>query len=238
MNAQWTASHHDTLCTVSVTAMEVVHASGTGHGELAGSCSHEEFLTGRLQDLVLRDFGPEILAEVLTRVRNAPDQAELRAERDRLKRMQHFLAAIPLDPTLQNLDQDPSTITGKVTGVRSASISLVIDGLGGHVQPDDEPDRQHPFRLIGDAYGAVERDDCFYLAAGHGYAVIGPQGQLLDASDPELFGTELRIRRVYRHHDRILFRWALALPPHYPKGLLAYALGKGFSGRWQDLEPA
>jgi ABC-type thiamin/hydroxymethylpyrimidine transport system permease subunit len=44
------------------------HFLPSGHGESAGAVTYADFLAGKYQDLVLRDFGAEVLAEVIAAV--------------------------------------------------------------------------------------------------------------------------------------------------------------------------
>jgi len=58
---------------IDVTDSQVVigHEAGFGHGSSGASCSREEFLGGKLNELVENTFGHEILAEVLAFLRSA-----------------------------------------------------------------------------------------------------------------------------------------------------------------------
>lgn len=64
----WTkANHPNGEKYIHLTPTEVVVGShyGSGHTDNAGSCSHAAFRAGQYHDVVRRDHGEEVLAEVM-----------------------------------------------------------------------------------------------------------------------------------------------------------------------------
>ncbi len=43
--------------------------AGSGHTDVAGSCSVEEFLSGRFHDIIINDFSKKVLKEVISTVK-------------------------------------------------------------------------------------------------------------------------------------------------------------------------
>jgi hypothetical protein len=62
----WKGPHY-----VIVEAHGVVVGDQTGgpFADACGTCSHDELLGGMMQDIIARDFGPDVLAEVVQVVR-------------------------------------------------------------------------------------------------------------------------------------------------------------------------
>jgi hypothetical protein len=48
----------------------VGHDCGTGQSDIAGECTHAEFLAGRFHGLIVDRFGPDVLQEVIRVVNN------------------------------------------------------------------------------------------------------------------------------------------------------------------------
>jgi hypothetical protein len=242
MKTDWNTNHNGIPHFIVVTANEVVIGSGSGHSENAVSCTHAEFLEGAHQNLILSDFDADVLAEVIESVKVAPTYPPFQEQRDKIAARRAFLNTIPFDQMLAGLHDHPATEQGfknysNVGGyrVKSDTMTLTVDRANGFVALNDSETPQYPFELLGFAFGVVALRDHFYLVVSGSYAVIGSYGQALDAPDPihGIFGAELRINRVYRHGETIFFSYALNVPPDYPKGLLRYELGKGFTGRWE-----
>ncbi len=101
----------------------------------------------------------------------------------------------------------------------------------------NEGGEKRPFTLPAHASSTVALHDYFYLVANDDYAIISPDGTILKkemaTSTPlstAVFGTFLRINRVWRLNDTICFGY-FWLHGEYPRGWLKYELGVGFNGR-------
>ncbi len=73
---------------MQATGIKVIIACNLGnpHAELANSCTHEKFLSGRFHDIVNNDFGSAVLAEVFAAVSAAPSYPPLNACSDNVNR--------------------------------------------------------------------------------------------------------------------------------------------------------
>ena len=201
--------------------------------EAAGSVSHAAFLQGQYQDTVLRNLGPEVLAEMLEAALRAPEL--FAAENAELVRRQRHLAAIPYDPGLAGaarvegpvwwagtlrLTVPGETLTLEVAHDRGQySAALVEHGTG----------RRLPLPSLG-LRAAVGIGDRFYVATDS-YLVVEPTGEVIRPPDAGLFGSELRLDRVARLGDAAVFSYWWFDREQGAPGLLRYEHGKGFVAR-------
>ena len=79
-------------------------------------------------------------------------------------------------------------------------------------------------------------NDHFFLLTDD-FVVISPEGKTIFTTnepdrDKKLFGSTIRMGRVYKHKDKVFFsyRW---FNNNYPRGIIKYELGKGLTGRWE-----
>jgi hypothetical protein len=98
-----------------VTAREVILWLDTDdpRNESGTSCTHAEFLEGRLQEVARSTLGEQALREMLDAVRGAPDDPRFADEPRELRETREMLAGIRHDPTLAALLDDPRLIHGR-----------------------------------------------------------------------------------------------------------------------------
>lgn len=77
--------------------------SGSGHTDMAGTCSHREFLDGRYQDIVRADHGEQVLQQVIAAIRGAGRNKQFTAEQKRVAATVAAWREIPLNPELSRL---------------------------------------------------------------------------------------------------------------------------------------
>jgi hypothetical protein len=248
MKTSWETSEGNILYSIYISAFEVsVGDQYMPGGQYDGSsCTHEAFLQGGLHHLILNHFGSEVLAEVIKAVKAAQTHPPFQAKRNKLASLRAYLDRIPLDPPLAGLDQHPETVKGWFcygnaggykTVVQSDTVTLTVEQAAGFVARNDGQGSPHvrEFRFDGWAEEVVELRDHFYLVVSQDYAVVDPNGRILE--DPRehqgILGGDLRIQHVYRHKDIICFSYQW-MRRQYPNGLLRYEVGKGFTGRWEE----
>lgn len=229
-----------------VNAKDVVvgYQGNSPHVGGAGSCSHEAFLDGQMHDLVREAFGEAVLEEMLQAVRDAgPMRAEALAE---IARYQRYLDGFPNDPSLASLLNDPGAVSSDEETklqpdgsylIRSDTLSLRLrPGLvPARLERNTDAERFNPLDLFGLGTG-VERRDHFFLG-GDGYAVIYPSGKVVTDGADSMFGSTLRLGKVWRCRDAILFRYDWFDYRDGDPGLLRYELDQGFVARCETPQP-
>lgn len=226
---------------------------GSGLTDNAGACSHEEFLTGRYQDLILERFGQEILDEVILAVKNANRNPEFQKKKKEILERKYFLDTIPLDESLKGLDKHPKTISGYMnygnaggykTIVKSDNLTMFIESQDGYLESYKK--KRIYFTLEGHCSGAVELHDYFYIVYNDNFAVISPTANIIFDThnlkfdltkagfDPSnmMFGYTVRISNVYRHKEIIFIRCRFFNNDYNPN-LIKFDLKKGLCGRWE-----
>ena len=93
----------------------------------AGTCTHEEFLGGRFQDLIYQDFGEEVLNEVIKAVKKAPIYPHFKKQGREIQARKEFLNSIPKDESLKDLLNDSNTIEGYLNYVNQGSQTLQLE---------------------------------------------------------------------------------------------------------------
>lgn len=244
MKTNWETGKGGLVYYVTVTAFELVAGShaGSGHTDNAASCSHAEFLQGKLHDFVLANFGEAVLREVKTAVSAAATHPPFVAQHAQVAQLRTFLDQIPLDESLAGLDKHPETENGfrnygnaggYKTVVPSDNVVLTVERDSGDIGP--KFGRRGPtfaVKLPGHASAVVAWQDHFFLVVSNSYTVLDPRGRHLHTSHQPDFGTLLRITNVYKRQERIFFayRW---FHQNYPDGFLQFQVGRGFTGRME-----
>ena len=234
---------------VDVTRNQVIvgHHYGTGMSDTAGSCSHQEFLEGRFQDLILERFGEIVLQEVIKTVRKASIYPPFLEQKKEIKQLRQYLDAIPIDLNLKKLNQNPNIINGfsfygnnggYKTIIESDTATLFFDSERGYIEKGSERIR---LELPGHGSAVVELHDLFYIIIDQNLVVINIKGRIAYNSTNEhvkgnikeqIFGSYLRMNSVFRHEETIFvsYWW---FNHEFNDGLLKFELGKGFTGRWE-----
>ena len=248
MKTSWETHVGGTTHYIQVNALEVVVGShgGSGHTDQAGAVLHDEFLSGQFPDLIRRDFGPDVLAEVLEAIHAAATHPPFIAQREHRARLQAFLDAIPIDPGLNALPRWPDTehgyrhygnAGGYKTIVHSDTLTLTTEKQQAILEHTTTGEIIASLVLPGHISDVVPLADHFYLLSRDDMTVIAPDGSLAAAPGSGFFGAELRLGRVYRHGSTIAYSYHWLGAP-YGRGLLRYQVGQGFTGRWpEDLPP-
>ena len=114
MKTSWETYSGGTTHYIQINALEVVVGSheGSGHTDHAGAVLHGDFLQGQFHDLIRRDFGPDVLAEVIEAVHAAATHPPFIAQREHRAKLRAFLDTIPIDPNLNALPRWPDTEHG------------------------------------------------------------------------------------------------------------------------------
>jgi len=160
------------------------------------------------------------------------------AKRNKTITASAWLESIPIDPTLADLPNHPEAENGfrnygnaggYKTILHSDTVTLTVDRNNGFLMAN-ESGKQKAFTLPAHASSVVALHDYFYVVVGDDYAVIAPDGTILE-KETRTFGTFLRINRVWRLDDTICFGY-FWFQGDAPRGLLRYELGVGFNGRF------
>ena len=248
MKTSWETYTNGTTHYIQINAQELVVGShsGSGHTDNAGAVRHAEFLQGQYHDLIRTQFGPEVLAEVIEAVHAAATHPPFLTQREHQAKLHAFLDAIPLDPTLNDLARWPDTehgyghygnAGGYKTIVHSDTLTLTTERDQAILETTVSGDTIATLKLPGHISDVVALVDHFYLLVSNNMAVIAPDGSLAAAPDSAIFGSELRLGRLHRHNNTIVYQYHWLQAP-YGQGLLRYEIGQGFTGRWAyDLPP-
>jgi hypothetical protein len=218
----------------------VGHHYGTGMSDVAGVCSHEEFLAGEFQSLITERFGNAILNDVIVAVRMSPQNPDHVEKRNRIQFLKSFINAIPVDPVLENLDKQPDTIngydafhkgSGKTGSLTSDHYHIVCRGKKVTLMHKPKEIIKE-LKLNFYPSRCIEYEDHFYFAYTDNLAILTPRGKIMNAVPPEqhIFGYELRIGNIYRYEDIIFFSYGWIGNDDHP-GFIRYQPDKGFTGR-------
>ena len=210
--------------------------SSSGQTDNASACSYDEFLNGRFHTHIITYFDQKVLSDVIDSVNAAESYAPFVAKREERHAANTLLGHIPMDDTLAELVNASDTekgfrnygnAGGYKTILRSDTVTLTVERNKGFVMSNDggEP---YPFTLPGHASSVVALRDHFYLVVSDDYAVITPQGVVLE-NELSLFGSFLRINAVFRYADTICYGYYW-FRGDAPRGWLRYELGVGFNG--------
>ncbi|MBN1409216.1 MAG: hypothetical protein JW969_00130 [Spirochaetales bacterium] len=228
---------------VHFNSVVVGHNYGTGMSDIAGSCTHEEFLNGRFQGLVAERFGDEVLAEVILAVKSTGENPEHNKKRDEIRQLLDFLETIPEDPALRNLHRHQDTISGRdiygnISGYKSMIESdttvFIFEGTRGEIRHKREPGKI-VFKLNFFCTCCVENHDVYYMTGSEHFHVVSPEGKILfttqkEKLEDEKFGSYLRIGNVYKNGGIIFFSYRWFYGDRNP-GLIRYEQRKGLAGR-------
>jgi len=247
MKTSWETVKNGRTHYIHVERREVVVGShfGTGMSDNAGTCSHEEFLEGEFQSMILNDFGEDVLNEVIKAVKKAPIYPHFLKQGREIQARKEFLDTIPIDESLKDLLKDSKTISGYSnygnkgsykTSIKSDTVTIFYDSTRGYVEGKDK--KRIPLKFYFHASDVVELYDHFYIIGGDNLIVLSPKGNILYDSNQErvkghvkesIFGSWLRMSRVFRNGSTIFtsYWW---FNNEYNKGLLKYELKKGFTG--------
>ena len=248
MKTSWETYSGGTTHYIQINALEVVVGSheGSGHTDHAGAVLHGDFLQGQFHDLIRRDFGPDVLAEVIEAVHAAATHPPFIAQREHRAKLRAFLDTIPIDPNLNALPRWPDTehgyhhygnAGGYKTTVHSDTLTLTTERDQAILEETASGRVVARLTLPGHIADVVALADHFYLKVSDDIAVIAPDGSFAAAPGSGTFGAELRLGRVYRHGATIVYNYHWLGAP-YGQGLLHYQVGQGFTGRWpEDLPP-
>lgn len=247
MKMMWEKQQDGTTLYIQLTAQEVVVGShaGSGHTDNAGATLHGDFLQGQYHDLIRRDFGLDVLAEVIEAVHAAATHPPFLAQREHRAKLQAFLNAIPIDPNLNALPRWPDTEAGYrnygnaggyKTVVHSDNFTLTTERDQAILEERTSGRVITHLTLPGHIADVVALADYFYLKVSDDIAVIAPDGSFAAAPGSGIFGAELRLSRLYRYQDWIVYGYYwIGIP--YGEGLLRYQVGQGFTARWPDDLP-
>ncbi|NVM04356.1 MAG: hypothetical protein HWN67_18670 [Candidatus Helarchaeota archaeon] len=215
-------------------------------------CNHKEFLDGKLQLSIKMDFGEDILNEVVSSVKEAPNYHPFQKEKEKMLIRKFFLEQIPKDNTLKNIQKHKNTINGNsnLSNIEDGKILLKSDNLilgldlDGHYLENIKGVR-FPFKLKGYFQAIVELHDFFYIVHSNNFAVISPEGEIffdtynykLDPKLPlepnnHLFDYKFSINNVYKHKNTIFFSYNWDRN-YYKPGLIKYELELGLTCKWE-----
>lgn len=217
---------------------------GTGMSDNGGACSHQEFLKGEFQGLILERFGQEILDEVINAVKNTHQNPDHNQKRAKIKRIKDYIEAIPIDNSMNMLLKHPDTIDGFNTyGNRG--------GYNSYIESDDtyltyqstqailkskHTDKKIKLNFDFHISACVELHDYYYLIGNDNFHVLSSEGKIIFTTeavtfDEIIFGYEVRINRVFRNGELIFFSYWAFDSENIPSGLIRYKLGKGLIAR-------
>jgi hypothetical protein len=214
-------THYASVGPWTVTVGE--HA-GTGQSDVAGECSHSEFLGGRFHDIVHSELGPGVLTAMVRAVEQAPELFD--EQRSRVDRILAAWQEVPVDPQLTALAE-----AAQSRGSRALSHTMLLDLDGPilHLTREDSlilhPDgRSVPFGWTWTPFGTNKSEfqahlpcpalawrgrawmacrDGILIADSEGRTVLSVEGP----DEPLGLGTHLRVGDVARNGERMLFRW-------------------------------
>lgn len=247
MKTAWEKQQDGVTYYIQLTSQEIIIGShaGSGHTDNAGAVLYGDFLQGQYHDLIRRDFGPDVLTEVIEAVHAAATHPPFLTQREHRARLQAFLEAIPIDPNLNALPRWPTTESGYQnygnaggykTVVHSANFTLTTERDQAILAERTSGRVITHLTLPGHIADVVALDDHFYLKVNDDMAVIASDGSFAAAPGSSIFGAELRLSRLYRYQDWIVYSYHwLGMPDG--KGLLRYQVGQGFTARWPDDLP-
>ncbi|MBN1698542.1 MAG: hypothetical protein JW881_13590 [Spirochaetales bacterium] len=218
----------------------VGHHYQTGMTDAAGTCTHEEFLKGTFQDLIVERFGPGVLEEVIHAVEHSFDNPEHIKKREDIFLLRRFIEQFPVYPNLASLVKKPGTINGAdVYGnlggyksrIESDTTAMTFESTKCEIEIKKTGKTTRitlPFHLSR----CVELHDRYYVIGGDNFHVISHEGTVLFTTDDGglLFGYTLRFGNVFRNLTAVIatYRW---FDGDYPDGCLSYEHGRGFTGR-------
>jgi hypothetical protein len=220
----------------------VGHHYQTGMSDIAGDCSHEEFLAGQFQGLIHDTFGPGVLKAVMYAVEHSYENTDHNKKRENVAVLRHFLNQFPADPALGTIINNPGTINGAdVYGnlggyksrIESDTTILTYESTKGDIVHKKTGNKIN-FTLDFHISRCVELHDTYYITGGDNFHVLSSGGKILFTTDRHdlLFGYVLRFGNVLRNNGTIAvsYWW---ISSDYPAGFLRYEPGKGFTGRWE-----
>ena len=212
---------------------------GSGHTDNASTCSYNDFFDGKFHNHITQHFGSTTLSEVEAAVISALDYPPYQRQRGREDLALSILEQIPPAPWLAEIPKHPLTEKGYLnygnaggykTVVESDTLKITIERDQGFLEPLNGGEQIH-FQLVGHASDVIALHDHFFLNINSDYAVLAPNGQLLE-KETNIFGDDLRIGQLFKNQETICFGYSW-FDGVNPRGWLRYELGKGFTGHWQ-----
>lgn len=218
---------------------------GTGMSDNAGSCSHEAFLEGEFQDLVLENFDQAILDEVIFAIKHTHENVYHNEKRTEIERLKSYIETIPIDKTLLELKNHPDTIDGSNTYgnkghyksyIESDTTTFFYSSTKGHITSKETSEVVN-LKWKFHASSCVELHDTYYLIGNDNLQVISKEGEIIYSSERDIerdiFGSTIRISRVFKNEETIFISYWTFDKENLPDGLIRFELGKGFTGRME-----
>ena len=247
MKTSWEIVHEGRTHYIQVERAQVVVGShyGSGMTDNAGTCTHEEFLNGRFQDLILQEFDKTVLDEVITAVKKAHVYPDFLRQAREIQARKDFLHSIPINKNLKKLLKDSKTINGfdfygnkgsYKTLIESDSLTLEFTSTRGYIENAEK--ERIPIKFDCHASSVVELNDYFYIICGQNFLVLAPEGHVVydsnnervrDKPQEQIFGSWIRIERVYKN-DSTIFVGYWWFGNEFNDGLIQYELDKGLIG--------
>jgi hypothetical protein len=244
----WEKSKNNSVDFIQVNHNEVVIGSyikTSSQGGGANSCSHEEFLNGKFHKHIKNYFRSKILNEVIDTVKNANKNPRFQKKIEKTNKRYDFIHSIPVDTGLKNLDKHTETVNGHdnycnagnyKTTIKSGNVTLHTKINNNYIE--SKRGYKTKVEIPGICNSVVEKRDYFFVVSNHNFFVISPKGELIystpdyDDIDNCIFGTQVRIQRVYKNNEIIFFRYTWFSKEH-ASGFIKYEIDKGLTGRWE-----
>ncbi|MFX1451298.1 MAG: hypothetical protein ACFFCM_10675 [Promethearchaeota archaeon] len=215
-------------------------------------CTHKEFLDGKLKLNIKMDFGEDILNEVISSVKEAPNYIPFQKEKEKLLIRKFFLEKIPLDRSLRGKKKHKDTEDGALNYdkagdgnilLKSDNLNFCLNFEGAFIE--NKNGERFNIKLKGYLQALVELNDFFYVVHSNNFAAISPDGEIifdtynykLEPTLPlepfnHLFDIQLSIKNVYKNKNTIFFSYYWD-KNYYKPGLIKYELNLGLTGRWE-----
>ncbi len=223
-----------------------------GRSWFESTCTHKEFLDGKLQLGIKMDFGEDVLNEVIASVKEAPNYPPFQREKEKMLIRKFFLEQIPRDTSMKKILKHKDTEDGNLnlSNAGSGNILLKSDNFKLILEFDGPcleniNGEKFPFKLKGYIQAVVELNDFFYIVHSNNFAVVSPEGEIISDTyfyklDPKLpldplnhlFDYRFSIDNVYKNKNMIFFRYIWDRN-YYKPGLIKYELKLGLTGRWE-----
>ena len=245
----WEKDNGHSVDFIQITHLEVVLGTQmkfTSQGGGAKTCPHKDFLNGKFHQDIKKTHGDKILYEVILAVKNA-HKNPLFQEQDKQTKIRHnFIYSIPYDSTLENLHKNPDAVNGSENYCNAGTYKTVLKSNRATLRTElnnnyivDESNNKKEIILPGLCESAVCCNDYFFVVSNFNFFVFNQVGEweyttpAYDDFDNCVFGTQVRIDRVYKNADRIFFRYSW-FSNEYPSGLIEYKIGEGLCSRWEE----
>lgn len=195
-----------------------------GINDNAASASHQDFLSGNLQDLVKNSFGHETLKEIIAYVKKASHYEPFCKQREQIQARIDWMTTIPVDASLEKIIDSPQIISGSQyygnAGGYNTKLEtpdyifyLNCDDLD-HIQclvTVQETKEEFRFPFSGCCNSVVEHKGFFYISYLDHFAAVSYKGdfifdtaRIFDSNQNLVFGSSLRVSRTLKHEGIIL----------------------------------